>query len=76
MLRKFWLKTDPKADTMPLSTVATQTEAAKAKTNAEASLREVKAQKPLVDELVSKLHAQKDRNHFGELLEATMRGVG
>jgi len=76
MLSRFWKKTDPNADTGSHSTLETQTEAMQAKDQAAASLREVKAQKPFVDSLVKELRTQVDRNHFGELLEATMRGTG
>jgi len=76
MFRNFWKRLDPSADTGSHSTLETQTEAMQAKTQAAASLREARAQKPFVDYLVNELQEQIDRNHFGELIEFTMRGTG
>lgn len=71
---KFWKRLDP-AKT-PTSTVETRTEAANAVQQSEAAYQEAKEQAPRVDEIVKSLRTQREKNHFGELIQTTMEGVG
>lgn len=77
MFRKLWERFDPnRTETDSISTLETQTEAIEARKHAEKGHREAVEGKPRVREVVNALKEQRDRNHFGEMLERTMRGVG
>lgn len=56
-----------------LSTPETRAEAADAIQRANSELNAVFGRKPQVAEVASKLRDQLERNHFGELVEASMR---
>lgn len=58
---------------VPLSTPETQQEAQQALKKANTDLTEVIRREPRVTELANQLRGQMDRNHFGELVEASMR---
>lgn len=60
----------------PLSTPETRAEAEDALKKANLDLNEVIRREPKVTELVGQLRDQLDRNHFGELIDMTMRGTG
>lgn len=73
ILKTLYNKLHPEEPTMPLSTPETQAEAQSALKQASTDLVEVIRKEPVVNELVEQLRAQMDRNHFGELVEASMR---
>lgn len=73
ILKTIYNKLHPVEETEPLSTPETQAEAASALKQASTDLVEVIRKEPVVNELVEQLRAQMDRNHFGELVEASMR---
>lgn len=73
IIKAIYNKLHPLEPTEPLSTPATQAEAASALKQANTDLVEVIRKEPVVNELVEQLRAQMDRNHFGELVEASMR---
>lgn len=56
-----------------LSTPESRAEAEIALRKANTDLNEVIRKEPKVRELVGQLQSQMDRNHFGELVEASMR---
>lgn len=56
----------------PLSTPETRAEAENALKKANTDLNDVIRKEPKVTELVGQLRTQMDRNHFGELVEASM----
>lgn len=56
-----------------LSTPETRAEAENALKKANTDLNDVIRKEPKVRELVGQLQSQMDRNHFGELVEASMR---
>lgn len=60
----------------PLSTPETRAEAEDALKKANTDLNDVIRKEPKVRELVGQLRDQLDRNHFGELIDMTMRGTG
>jgi hypothetical protein len=57
----------------PLSTPETRSEAEEALRKADTDLKDVIQKEPKVTALVSQLRSQMERNHFGELVEASMR---
>jgi hypothetical protein len=70
----YWLH--PKPVEPPTTTAATQALADNAVQRAIADLQAAQASVPHVSLLVSKNEDQVARNHFGELVEASMRGRG
>ena len=69
-----WLH--PKPSEPPTTTAETQTLAEKAVLSAITDLRSAQDNRPKVENLVSESQNQLDRNHFAELVEASMRGRG
>ncbi len=70
----YWLH--PKQDEVPTTTSETQAQADSAVQRAIADLSEAKERLPLVNDLVTKNLDQVARNHFGELVQASMGGRG
>ncbi len=66
----------PKPVEPPATTAETQALAERAVESALSDLREAKLRSTEIANLVSKIEDQLARNHFGELVEASMRGRG
>lgn len=75
-LKKMYDWLHPKPVEPPTTTAETKTLAEEAVAKATADLRSAQDNRPGVTDLVSKIENQLARNHFGELLEASMRGRG
>ena len=73
ILKTIYNRLHPAEEIEPLSTPESQAEAASALKQANIALNTVIRKEPVVDELVEQLRSQLDRNHFGELVEASMR---
>lgn len=69
-----WLH--PKPVEPPTTTAEMQAIANQAIVSAITDLRSAQGNRPVVANLVSKSEDQLTRNHFGELVEASMRGRG
>lgn len=69
-----WLH--PKPHDSLMSTPDTQQEATIAEADAENFLYDAQENKGNVNRRVYELKAQSQRNHFAELIESTMRGMG
>lgn len=69
-----WLH--PKPEEPETSTSETKAEAEDAVKRAITDLHDIIERQPMVSNLVSKSKDQLERNHFGELVEASMRGRG
>lgn len=76
ILKKMYDWLYPKPVEPPATTAATQALADQAVSNAITDLRDAVGRKEEVRSLVSKIEDQIARNHFGELVEASMRGRG
>lgn len=78
MLKWFYDKFHSKDEyTSPLMTDAnTQLEAKVAVQEANDKYDQAVATTPRVNEIVSALHDQRERNHFAEMIERTMKGSG
>ena len=73
ILKTIYNKLHPAPHEKPLSTPETQAEAEAALKQANIDLNTVIRKEPVVNELVEQLRSQLDRNHFGDLVEASMR---
>lgn len=69
-----WLH--PKPAEPPTTTAEMQVQADEAVASAISDLHDAQANRSQVADLVSKSQDQLNRNHFGELVEASMRGRG
>lgn len=77
LFTKLYDKLHPAPSTgAPLSTPETRAEAQNALKKANTDLNDVIRKEPKVTALVVQLRDQMDRNHFGELIEVTMKGTG
>lgn len=73
LLKTIYNKFHPPVDSVPLSTPESQNEAAMALARANTDLTAIVGQEDRVNEVVAKLKSQHERNHFAEMLEASMR---
>ena len=73
ILKTIYNRLHPAEEIEPLSTPESQAEAASALKQAYIALNTVIRKEPVVNELVEQLRSQLDRNHFGDLVEASMR---
>ncbi|WNN95019.1 hypothetical protein SEA_MAGRITTE_42 [Microbacterium phage Magritte] len=73
-LKKMYDWLHPKPVEPPTTTAETGILAEKALAKATADLQSAQEKRPEVTILVSKIEDQLARNHFGEMLEASMRG--
>ncbi len=73
---KAWNRLHPTTPTTEHSTEETRSEARQAVETAAVELQAVNDRAPLVERLTNALREQGERNHFAEMLEATMRGNG
>ena len=73
ILKTIYNRLHPAEEIEPLSTPESQAEAASALKQANVALNTVIRREPVVNELVEQLRSQLDRNHFGALVEASMR---
>ena len=73
ILKTIYNRLHPVEEIEPLSTPESQAEAASALEQANVALNTVIRREPVVNELVEQLRSQLDRNHFGDLVEASMR---
>ena len=73
ILKTIYNRLHPAEEIEPLSTPESQAEAASALEQANVALNTVIRREPVVNELVEQLRSQLDRNHFGDLVEASMR---
>lgn len=73
ILKTIYNRLHPAEEIEPLSTPESQAEAASALKQANIALNTVIRKEPVVNELVEQLRSQLDRNHFGDLVEASMR---
>lgn len=76
MLKWLYDKLYPRALQKRFSTEETQGEAKSAIERAQTGQNEVRAREQKVNEIVSALRVQREINHFGELIEKTMKGTG
>lgn len=76
IVKKWWDRLHPPTGPIFVSTPESQSEASKALADADAGLCEARGRKPQVENLVERLREQRERNHFGELVQSTMRGGG
>lgn len=73
ILKTIYNRLHPAEEIEPLSTPESQAEAEVALKQANIALNTVIRKEPVVNELVEQLRSQLDRNHFGDLVEASMR---
>ena len=73
ILKTIYNRLHPAEEIEPLSTPESQAEVASALKQANTALNTVIRKEPVVNELVEQLRSQLDRNHFGDLVEASMR---
>lgn len=73
MLGKIWNKLYPPVPTEEHSTAETQAQASAALARAGRDYDTAVKNEPQVQSIVEKLRRQGERNHFGEMLEASMR---
>lgn len=76
MLKWLYEKIAPKNTTKQLSSPESRSAARDAVKNASVSYAEARAKKERVEELVTKLREQRERNHFADLITETMKGAG
>lgn len=77
LLKKMYDLLHPKpVEEPPTTTAETQALADEAVQRAISDLHEIIERKPEITNLVSKSKDQLERNHFGELVAASMRGRG
>ena len=76
VLNTMWNLLHPKPPTATLSTPMTQAQARGAIVAAQGDLDRARDNKAAIHIKVSALKEQRNRNHFAELIEATMRGNG
>lgn len=76
LLKRIYDNFHPPVKSKELSTPETQSEAAMALAKANTDLTAVQAQEPRVKAVVNELREKRERNHFAEMLEASMRPTG
>lgn len=76
MLRELWDLIHPTKESASYTTGTTQQEAIDAKQNSVRDYQEARDRAPRVDEVTSALYDQKERNHFAEMITASMKGAG
>jgi hypothetical protein len=75
-LNAVWDAIHPEPPTTTLSTPTTQAQARVAIEDAQDALDAAKSNTTFIFEKVVALREQRDRNHFAEMIELTMRGNG
>lgn len=73
---KAWNRLHPATPTPMYSTEETRQEAQEARESATQALQVVTDRAPLVERLTDALREQRERNHFADLIEVSMRGNG
>lgn len=73
---RVWDSIHPDMQHDALSTPTSRAAAFDAVADAQGSLDRARGNKPSILEKVAALKSQRDRNHFAELIEVTMRGNG